>query len=156
MRFGRPERGVEARLVDRAIDQGGRRPGRGERSPDDRREPFRRGRIEAALERKDVPIQPGQEVETGTQPGIRELRQVGMEIDHPRQHDPRPKIGGGGRIGRSLGSRPGEGQAPGRVDQQQAIGFMTGSTGRQRRQQPRAQRERGSSGQMLRGHRGRC
>ena len=68
---------------------------------------------------------------------------MGVQVDHPGQHDPRTQVEAAAA---SAGppARAGIGEAPGRVDKQQAVGLVSGPTGRQRRQQAGAQRERGS------------
>ena len=38
--------------------------------------------------------QPGQQVEPGAEAGIRDLRQVGMEVDHPGHDHPRAEVEG--------------------------------------------------------------
>jgi hypothetical protein len=62
VRFGRPERGVQARLVDGAVDHRGGRARGGERSPRRRREAFRGRLVETAFEREDVALEPRQQV----------------------------------------------------------------------------------------------
>ena len=97
MRLGRPERRVEARLVDRAVDQRRRGSGGRECAPGRRREALGGRDVERPLQREDVALEPGQQVEAGAETGVRELRQVGVEVDHPGQDDPRPDVGGGRR-----------------------------------------------------------
>ena len=134
VRLGRAERRIEARLVDRAVDQRRRRAGRRERPPGERREAGRLGLVEAALEREDVALEPGQQVQPGAEAGVGELRQVGVQVDQPGQQHPRPEVEGGVGLGGPVGGGPGEGQAPGGVDDQQAVGLVA-----------RAARRRGAS-----------
>jgi hypothetical protein len=156
VRFGGPERGVEAGLVDRAVDHGGRGARGGERAPGERGEPVGRRLVEVALKREHVAIEPGQQVQPGTEPGVGNLGQMRVEVDEPRQDDPRAQIdGGGGRL-RSLTRGTHESQAAGLVDQEQAVRLMARAAGRERCEEPGAQRERGSSGQRLGGHGARC
>ena len=54
--------------------------------------------VEAALEREDVALEPGQQVEPGAEAGVRELRQVGVEVDQPGQHDQRAEVDHGGAV----------------------------------------------------------
>ena len=98
MRLGSAERGVQARLVDRSVDHRGRRARTGEGAPRGRGQPLGCRRIEGALEREDVPLEPRQQVESRPQTGVRELGQVRMEVDHAREQDPRPQVDGPGRL----------------------------------------------------------
>ncbi len=74
VRLGRPECGIEARLVDRPVDKRRRRPGRRERAPGGRRDTIGRLDVEPALQREDVPLEPGEQVHPRPEPGVRELR----------------------------------------------------------------------------------
>ena len=93
--------------------------------------------VEAALEREDVALQPGQQVEAGTQPGVRELRQVGVEIDHARQEDPWPQVDRRRGVLGPVGGRPGEGDPAGALDDEQPVGLVRRPAVVERRQQPR-------------------
>ncbi len=90
--LGRPERRLERRLVDGPVHQRGRRPGVGEGREGERCEPLGRLGVELPLEREDVRLEPGQQVEPGPETGVRELRQVGMQVDESRQRDERPMV----------------------------------------------------------------
>ena len=67
-------------------------PGGGHGPERRRRDALGGRRVELALEREDVALEPGQQVEPGPDAGVRELRQVDVEVDHPGQHDERPKV----------------------------------------------------------------
>ena len=109
MRLGGPERGIQAGLVDGAVDERRRRAGGRERPPGERREPLGLGLVEAALEREDVAVEPGQQVEPGAEPGVRELRQVRVQVDHPGHDDPGTEVERAIErdVGRSIGSGAG-------------------------------------------------
>ena len=92
MLLGRPERDVETGFEDRPIQDRRRRPGTGERPEGGRCQAYGGLLVEAAFEGKNVALEPGQEVEPGAQPGVRELRQVRVEVDQPGQDDEWPKI----------------------------------------------------------------
>ncbi len=94
MRLGGAERGIQTGLVDRSVDQ--RRGGAGgrERLPGDRGEPLGSRFVEFPLQREDVALQPGQQVQPGAKPGIRELWQVRMQVDQPGQNRPRAEVDG--------------------------------------------------------------
>ena len=93
MLLGGPEGALHRGLVDRAVGQQGRRPGGRER-------PERRGGeaggvrllVEPALQREDVAVEPGQEIEAGPEARVRQLRQVGVEVDHAGQEHERPEV----------------------------------------------------------------
>jgi hypothetical protein len=71
-------------------DRGG--AGGGERAHRERTEPLRGRHVELALERERVSLQPGQQVQSGTEPGVRELGNVRVEIDQAGHDQPRPHI----------------------------------------------------------------
>ena len=103
--LGRPERGIQARLVDRAVHEGRRRAGAGERAPRDRGQRLGGGFVEVALEREDVALEPRQQVQSGAEAGVRDLGQMGVQVDHARQEHPGSKIDGRRRSVGSLGGR---------------------------------------------------
>ena len=139
VRLGRPERGVQAGFVDRPVDHGRRRPGGREGAPRRRRDDLGRGDVEAALEREDVSLEPGEEVHPRPEPGVRELRQVGVQVDHAGQDDPRTEVDRGGkRVRWRPVCRTGIRQAPVRADDQQAVVLVARPAVIERRQQARA------------------
>ena len=81
VRLGRPERRVERGLVDRAVDQRGRRPGGGEGPVRRGCEALGRVLVEGALQREDVPLEPVEQVQPGPDAGVRQLRQVDVGVD---------------------------------------------------------------------------
>ena len=124
-------------------------PGGGEGPPGERCQALGLGLVKATLEREDVSLEPGQQVQTGAEPGIGELGQMRVEIDHPRHDDPRTQVDGVleigghardvGRGGRS--SWPGIGDASGCIDDDQPVGLMSGPARIERREQPSPDRE---------------
>jgi hypothetical protein len=138
--LGRLEGGIHRGLVDSPVGQDRRRSRGGER-------PERRGRDSpgvlgigpALLDREDVALEPGQEVEAGAEPGVRQLRQVGVEVDHARQEDERPQIDRlrvGGRV--RLADRR---DSPRRIDLDDAVPDVAGPAVGDRRHDGGAQRE---------------
>src|SRR5439155_12138651 len=102
-----------ARLPDRAVQEDRRRARRGERAERERREALRCRLVEVVLEREDVPPEPVEERGPETQPGVRDLRQVSVEVDQPGQRDPRSNVNGrrevrGRAWSRTRGGRPRE------------------------------------------------
>ena len=151
VRLGRPERGVEARLVDRPVDQRGRRARRGEGAPGERREPLGGRRVEPALEREDVAVEPGQQVET-RRPGRHSGSGAGGRAGRPCPAA-RPTAAGrarrrGPRRGPFAGRGAGVGQPAGAVDDDQAVGLVERAAVIERGQQPGAERERRCDGQV--------
>ena len=139
MRLGSLERGVEARLVDRAVHERRRRARGSECAPRSGRDPFGGRDVEAALQREDVPLEPGEEVHAGAEPGVGQLRQVRVEVDHAGHEDPRPQVddlGGRGVLvgGLPVGVRPGERDPPGGIDLDEPVRFEARATRRQRRE----------------------
>ena len=84
------------------------------------------GFVEAALEREDVALEPGQQVQPGAEAGVRELRQVGVEVDHAGQEDPRAagRCAARGRVGGRSAAAPAKAIRPARVDDEQPIGLV--------------------------------
>ena len=155
VRLGRPERGVHGGLVDDAVGQHGRRAGGREGLEDGRREPLGDGRIRPRpLGREGQPVEPGQQVEREADPGVRHLRQVGVEVDHAGQDDPRPKVDRGDQhVPWRRGRRSDPGDPAGGVDVDERVRFVAHATRRQRRQQPRPKRERRSLRKLAARHR---
>ena len=99
--LGGAERAVHRRLVHGAIGEERGGPGGRERAE-------RRGReaggvlgvVEPALQREDVAAQPGEQVQAGAEPGVGELRQVRVQVDHAGQQDERPEVDRRRRAGR--------------------------------------------------------
>ena len=145
MALGGAKRRVHRGFVDHAVGQDGRRAGGREGLEDRGREPLCDGRIRPrAFRRERDPVEPGQQVEGEAQPGIGQLGQVRVRVDHPGEHDPRPQVDGSGdHLGRGVRGGAHVGEPAGLVDHQQAVGLMTGPAGRQRRQDASADRERG-------------
>ena len=148
VRLGSAERGVQARLVDRAVDHRGRRARAGEGAPRGRGQPLGRRRIEGTLEREDVALEPRQQVEPGAQAGVRELGQVGVEVDHAGEQDPWPQVDGRGCLLRASTRGSGEGDPTGAVHDQQPVGLVGRSAVVEGRQQAAAERERRAQGQV--------
>ena len=115
------------------------------------REPLGLGLVEAALEREDVALEPGQQVEPGAEAGVRDLGQMGVQVDHARQERP---TGGGRAPRRGASARPsaaaGESDATARVDDQQAVGLVARAARVERRQEPGADANGASRGQVHR------
>ncbi len=142
MRFGGSERGVQARRVHGPVDHGRRRARGRERSPRDGRQSLGRGLVEPALEREDIPVQPGQQVQPGAEAGVRQLGQVRVEVHHAGQQDPGPQVDGCGGIVGSLAGGAREGDPPLGIHDQEPVSLVARAPGSQRRQQSGAQRER--------------
>ena len=156
MRLGGPERCVQAGLVDRAVDHGRRRPGGRESAPRRRRDDLGRGDVEAALEREDVSLEPGEELHSRPEPGVRQLREVGVQVDHAGQDDPRTDVDRGGkRVPWRARSRTGIRQPAVRSDDQQAIVLMARPTVIERRQQACAHPKRRAIRELATDHGGR-
>ena len=141
VRLGGTECAVHRGLVDGAIGKERGRPGGRER-------PERRGReaggvfgiVESALQREDVALEPGQQVEPRPEPGVRQLGQVRVQVDHARQHDQRPQVDHRhvrGPIGRVADPR----DLPRGIDLDQAVRVIGAAARRERRQDPGPQRE---------------
>ena len=81
-------------------------------------------------------------------PGVGELRKVGVEIDHPRHEHPRPQVDGGFGFGGPVPGGPRVGQPAIGVDDDQTVRIVSHATRRKRRQQPRPDRERRSIGKL--------
>ena len=115
------------------ISAGGR-PRRGHR-PERRRGDALGGRgVELALEREDVALEPGQQVEPGADARVRELRQVDVEVDHPGQEEQRPEVDAPEPPGRRPVGRCGQDPtAPIRPAASTATGHRTRSASRRRR-----------------------
>jgi hypothetical protein len=93
--LGGTERAVHGRLVDRPVGEERGGPGGGKRAECRWREAVGiRLRVEATLQRKDVSVQPAEEVQPEPEPGVRELRQVRVQVDHARQQDEGPQVDG--------------------------------------------------------------
>ncbi len=148
VRLGRAERGIQARLVDRAVDQGRRRARAREGAPRGGSEPLGRGFIEVTLEREDVPLEPRQQVEPGAETGVRELGQVGVEVDHAWEQDPWPQVDGCGHLPRASTGGSGEGDPTRAVNDQEPVGLVRRATVVEGRQQAAAERERRAQGQV--------
>ena len=97
----------------------------------------------AALEREDVALEPVEQVEPGAQAGVRELRQVDMEVDQPGQQDQRPEVDrrvlGVRRLAATARRRR---DPPGRVHLDPAVGLVARPAGGERRQDARTEDER--------------
>ena len=155
--FRRPERDLHRGLVDDPIGQHGRRPCRREGLENSRRQTGGDSRVgPRALGREGQPVEPREEVQREAEARIRKLRQVGVEIDHPGEHDEGSEVVGGRRLGRAISRRSHEREAPGLVDENQPVGLVVGAAGREGRQQARTQRKGGAEWQTLRDHEGRC
>ena len=154
VRLSRLERHVEARLEDRPVDHGGGRARRGHR-PERHRGDALGGRcVELALEREDVALEPGQEVEPGPNAGVGQLRQVDVEVDHAGQEHERSEIHDRSGVADSPGAagcrrwpRPDRGDPPGGIDVDRAVGLVAKATVRKRREHPRPEAERRSLGE---------
>ena len=147
MRLGSPERGVKARLVDRAVDERrGRARGR-ERPPGGRGHDVGPGCVEPAFQREDVALQPGQQVQAGAQPRVRQLRQVGMEVDHPWEQHQAGECQGRGSLRRTIRRGAGEGDPPIRVHDQEPVGLVPRPSVGKRCQQPGTEGEGRSLGE---------
>src|SRR5439155_27248499 len=115
-----------------------------------RGKPLRGTSIEIALEREDVALEPGEQVEAGTQAGVRQLWQVEVEVDHAGHDNPRSQVDSVVR------------RAPGRnrsyssaiVDLHSSIGLVAVAARGKRCQQLSAKRERWSVWQGRRCHAG--
>ena len=148
VRLGSPERGVEAGLVHGAVHQGGRGPGGGEGAPGCGRDALGGLDVEPALQREDVALEPRQQVHPGAEPRVRELRQMGVEVDHARQQHPRPQVDRArSRVG-PIRRRPGVDDPPACIDLHERIGFVTHATVPERCQQTTAQDEWGRGRQF--------
>ena len=87
--------------------------------------------------------QPREQVEREPDPGVGELRQVRVRVDHPRQQDPGPEVEGGDADVARRGRRRSDGGDPTRgVDVDERVGFVQEPAGRERGQQSRPKRER--------------
>ena len=89
---GRLEGRVRAVLEDGAVEQRGRRARRGQGVVEERRQAPGSGGVELALERKDVALQPREQVQPGAQTGIGPLRQMGVQVDQAGHDQQRPDI----------------------------------------------------------------
>jgi hypothetical protein len=102
VRLGGRKRDVHRGFVDDAIGNDRGRSSGGERPKDRRR--LAPGDVRVGprtLGRKRQAVEPGQQVKGKPEPGIRQLWEVGVEVDQPRQDDERAKIddvSGGGRV----------------------------------------------------------
>ena len=149
VRLGSPERGVQARLVDRAVDESGGRADCREGPPGGRSHPFGSRLVEGPFQRKDVAIEPGQQVQAGTEARGRELRQVRMQVDQPWHQDPGSEVPGvGERLGRRIGGRRHGGDPPCGVDRDERVGLVARAAGGERRQEARPDGERGRARQV--------
>ena len=89
VRLGGLEGGLHGRRVDRAVGQHGRGAGRGERLEDVRRQALRDRCVRPrSLRREGQPVQPRQQVDGEPDAGVRELRQMGVQVDHARASAP--------------------------------------------------------------------
>ena len=141
--LGRAERDVHRRLEDHAVGEDGRGAGRREGLEDGRRKALRDRWIRPRLlGREGDAVEPGQEVEREPDAGVGHLRQMRVEVDHAWHDDPGPKVRGVGRLIRSLRRRPGEGEPPGGVHDDQSVGLVKRPALRERGQQSRPDRER--------------
>ena len=133
---------------DRRIGDDRRRPGGGEGAERRGRRPLRRSLAVGSFEREDVSVEPGQEVEAAAETGVRQLRQVGVEVDEAGEDDHRPQVHhpGGRRI-----SAPGldAGDAPAGVDLDESVVLVEHAAVPQRREQTRAQGERAVVGRAV-------
>ena len=153
VRLGCPEGGLGSGLVHHAVGEDGGRPGRREGLEDRRRQPFGDGRVgPRALGRERQAVEPGQQVEREAEPGVGDLRQVRVQVDHPGHQDPRSDVERGRRLGPTCRRRTGIGEPAGLVDEQQAVRLVPGPARGQGSQQPAAQRERRSIGKVVTSH----
>ena len=150
VRLGRPERGVEAGLVDRPVHERRGRAGGGDGSPRGRRDPGGRDLVEPPLEREDVALEPGQEVEAGTDAGIGELGQVRMQVDHARHDHPWPKVDDRRGFTERLDVGAEGGDPARRVDLEHGVRLVPRPAVVERGQDPGADRERRVDGQVHR------
>ena len=90
--LGRAEACVQARLPDGPVGDHGGGAGARERAEGRGRDALGGLFVEVALQREDVALQPVQQVQAGADAGIRQLRQVGVQVDQAGQHDPRPQV----------------------------------------------------------------
>ncbi len=136
VRLGSPERGLHRRLVDDAVCEHGRRPGRRERPKDRGGELVGdRGIGPRTLRRKRQPIEPGQQIQREPESRVRELRQVGVRVDEPGHEDPRPDVDGPGQQVRRGGARRShERERPVAIDRDQPVGLVERPARRERRQ----------------------
>ena len=121
-----------------------RRAGGGERAERGGRLALGHGPVVRALEREDVSVEPGEQVEPAAQPRVRQLRQVRVQVDQAGHEHQRPNVQD--RCGRRSAGTQGSTRAirpsastssrPSSDVQLAAIG--------QRRQEPGTERERGS------------
>ena len=155
MRLGSPERGVEAGLVHRAVDE--RRGGAGGREgpPGGRCHDVGPGLVEPAFQREDVALQPGQQVQAGSQPGVRQLWQVGVEVDQPGEQHPAGERQRRRGLDRTIRRGAGEGDPPVRVDDQEPVRLVAGPAVGERCQQPGTEGEGRSLGEDRCGRHGR-
>jgi len=143
VRLGGPERRVHRRLVDDAVAQDRGRAGRGEGPEDRRGEPFRDGRIGPRAFRRErqsfQPIEQGQRV---AEAGVRDLREVSVQVDHAREDDPRPEVRDRGQpIGAGIGRPEDRADAPRGVDLDDPVGDVPCPPAGEWRDDPRADRE---------------
>ena len=151
-------RGGEGRigrvLPQRGVGDHRGRTGGGEGAQGGGRGALSHGSVIAALERENVSVQPGQQVQATTKTGVRQLRQVGVEVDQPRHDHERAQIddGRGRRLGIPPRPHPHDATISGDLDQ--PVIEVEGASVGQRRQQARAKGEGGGFGK--RRHRRRC
>ena len=151
MGLGGPKGHVRRLGPDRRIGDDRRRPRGGEGAERRGRRPRGRSFAVGTFERKDVPVEPRQEVEAAAETGVRQLRQVRVEVDEARQDDHGPQVHDPGwRRIRAPGFDTGD--AAGRVDLDQSVVFVEHAAVRQRREQTCAQGER--AGGRQNGHAG--
>ena len=84
MRLGGRKGRIGRLLPDCGVGNDRRRARGGEGAPGRRRQDLGDPSVEVALEREDVPVQPGQQVEPAPEAGVGQLGQVRVEIDQAR------------------------------------------------------------------------
>ncbi len=141
VRLGGGEGRIGRVRPDGGVGDDRRRPGRGEGPERGRRLALGGSAVVATLEREDVALEPGQQIEPAPQPRVRQLREVRVEVDHPGHHNQGPDVDDVGWVPGAL-PRPGRCDMAGRIDGQEAVGQIQQSAPRQGRQQPRPERER--------------
>ena len=147
VRLGGLEGRIQGVLVDGAVEQHGGRAGSGKGTEGRRGEPLRGGTVEGPLEREDVALEPGQQVEPRAAPDIGQLRQMGVQVDHSGHHDPRPDVD-------RLRSVPCAhlADAPVRRDADQGVRLPSVTAAGERGEQTRSQRKWTSVGQKGAAH----
>ena len=155
MLLGRPERRVQAGLVDCTVDHGRGRAGGRERPPCRGGDALGCRNVEVALQREDVALQPGEEIHAGPESRVRKLRQVSVQVDHAGKHYPWSDVGRrGDGLGKGVRGGAGVREAPRSVDDEEAVSFVSRPARGERRQQACPERERGTIRKLVAAHDG--